>query len=158
MSGRELDVVGALLSGTVVSGTELEVLGALLSGTELDVLGAELSGVELEVLGAVLPGAVLDELVSATDDVLAAVDATPAAVEATVTEALDPTVFGTDDVGGAESNWAAANPPSPRANPIAPVATKAVWRGSRLLGESGCDLAMWFLRGSGRRRERRVVR
>jgi hypothetical protein len=165
LSGTELDVLGALLSGTELevlgaelSGTELEVLGAVLSGTELEVLGAVLSGAEFDVLGAVLLGGVLDELESATDDVLAAVEATPPDVDATDTDELDPTVFGTDDVGGAESNWAAANPPSPRANPIEPAATIAMWRGSRLRGVSGCGLAMWFLRGSGRRRDRRVVR
>ena len=145
MSGKEFDVVGALLSGTVVTGTEFDVLGAVLSGPVL-------SGVVFDVLGAVLVGALLDELESATDDVLAAVEATPAEVDGAATDELEPTVFatdeldatvfGTDEVGGAESNWAAANPPSPRANPIAPAATIAARCVSRLLGESGSDLAM----------------
>ncbi|HWM23108.1 MAG TPA: hypothetical protein VNO51_25680 [Ilumatobacteraceae bacterium] len=138
-----------------MTGTEFDVLGAVLSGPVL-------SGVVFDVLGAVLVGALLDELESATDDVLAAVEATPAEVDGAATDELEPTVFatdeldatvfatdeldatvfGTDEVGGAESNWAAANPPSPRANPIAPAATIAARCVSRLLGESGSDLAM----------------
>jgi len=119
------------LSGPVLSGAELEVLGTVLAGAEFDVLGA-----------------LLDELESATDDDgLAAVEATLDGVDAAVTDELDAIVLGTDVVGGAESNWAAAKPPSPSANPIAPAATIAVWRGSRLRGGCGSVLAMCFLRG-----------
>jgi hypothetical protein len=140
-SSSPIDVLGAGLSGV-----GLDVLGAVLSGVGLDVLGAVLSGVGLDVLGPVLSGAEVDVLeLSIVDRALTAVVPTLVGADATEIDELDPIVLGTVDVGGAESNWAAAKPPSPSAIPTAPTATMAVWREIRLRTESGSELAMWFL-------------
>jgi hypothetical protein len=147
LRGTELDVLGPVLSGPVLSGPVLDVLGAVLSGA--------VSGPVLDVLGAVSPGALVDELESATDDVLAGVAATLDGVLVGSDE-LDSVEEGTDEVGGAESNWAAAKPPSPRAKPIAPAATSAAWRGSRLRGDSGSGLAMCSSGGRSATRHRWV--